>query len=299
MNDYFFFEVKGDGIYYGKGPFNYQADPAEFSLYAPDFYLNNTAPFIVPDSWNKVPHFPSADLKISWGEILKDDYQDRFNHFIKLIDSGAIEKAVPVAEQIGEVISGAFPKLSESGSRFFLKEGKKVFYGSSPEVFLSKNGNEVYTEAVAGTALSKDAFNESLKKEHEIVIKDLKEKLNGEVNEPSLFEYDGLFHRKVTISAQSELGIGVLVRLLHPNAAIGLMPRGGSLEGLCPNRGRFGAPIGLVRGDEWAHLVLGIRSVEIEHSTAVLRAGSGVIKGRKFEEEYQEIELKMRRIRGD
>lgn len=299
MNEYFYFEVKGDGIYFGEGPFTYQAEPSDFSLYAPDFYLNNPAPFIVPKEWKKVSRLPDPDLKINWGEILKTAYEDRFNKFIKLIDKGILEKAVPVAEQVGELLSGTFPKLSESGSRFFLKEGEKIFYGSSPEVFLSKNGNEVYCEAVAGTAQSKDDFNESLKKEHEIVINDLKERLDGDLSEPSIFEYDGLFHRKVTVSAQSELALDALVRLLHPNAAIGLIPRGGSLEGLCPNRGRFGAPIGLVRGKEWAHLVLGIRSVEITGLNPVLRAGSGVIKGRKFDEEYKEIELKMRRIRGD
>lgn len=305
MKDFFIFEVKGDGIYYGEGPFKRRAKPQNTCLYAPDFYMNDPDHFIIPDKEPKIiDHFPIGDMTFSFGEIDINDYKERFIFYSNHIESGNLEKAVPCAVKIGEVVSGSFPKLSSSGHRYFLKEGENLYFGSSPEIFLSLKGEEFLSEAVAGTSLDKHSFNESLINEHKIVLRDIKERIGGDIRDPEIIELQGLFHRRATITGKTKLSLLELIKELHPTAALGVYPRAKHLgdpliTNLCKDRGRFGAPIGIVFGEKEAHLVVGIRGIEVNREAAIIRAGSGVIKGRTFKEELEEIEEKMRRTIGD
>lgn len=303
MSDFFYFEIKGEGIFFGEGPFRRSKTPVPFSLYAPDFYLEDPEPFIVPSRYELVENFPAGDFEFRFDDLDEEGYRDRFNFYSRLLDDDVIEKAVPCAVSYGEVIRGVFPKLSPSGHRYILKEGDRLFFGSSPEIFISFKDGGFVSEAVAGTLTTEGVFSESLIREHEIVLTDIIERLGGEAGEYETINQNGLFHRKVKVTGKTDEHILKVVAHLHPTAALGIYPRVASLrdeivERLCPDRGRFGAPIGIFRGERNAHLVVAIRGIELNGS-AILRAGSGVIRGRRYEDELSEIKHKMLRVIGD
>lgn len=303
MSDFFYFEIKGEGIFFGEGPFKRSKTPVPFSLYAPDFYLEDPEPFIVPSRYKLVDNFPAGDFEFRFDDLDEQGYRDRFNFYSRLLDDEIIEKAVPCAVSYGEVVSGEFPRLFKSGHRYFLKEGEKVFFGSSPEIFLSYKDGYFLSEAVAGTLAYEGEFNDSLIKEHEIVLRDIIDRLGGKGSPAEIINQNGLFHRRAKITGKAKMPLLEVVKHLHPTAAVGVFPRAPSLrdelvERLCPKRGRFGAPIGIFRGEGDVHLVVAIRGIEL-NGCAILRAGSGIIKGRRYEDELSEIKQKMLRVIGD
>ena len=102
------------------------------------------------------------------------------------------------------------------------------------------------------------------------------------------------FTQSPAVNVPSVLELG---RLLHPTPAVGGHPTAAALAligALEPGtRGRYAGPVGWIdsRGD--GELVVGIRSAQLDGSTASMWAGVGVVDGSDPADELAETQFKL------
>ena len=195
------------------------------------------------------------------------------------------------------------------------------FVGASPELLVSRHGDVVRSQPLAGTiprsgdpavdARLADALLGSDKDRHEhaMVVDAVAAALRAHCvtldvpDTPSIVPLRNVSHLgsfvngRLAPGAPSSLG---LATLLHPTPAVGGTPTEAALayieeaEGL--DRGRFAGPVGWVdaRGDgEWA---VGVRSAELDGPRARLFAGVGVVADSDPEAELAETQLKLQAL---
>mmetsp|Transcript_28523 Transcript_28523/g.69545 ORF Transcript_28523/g.69545 Transcript_28523/m.69545 type:complete len:693 (-) Transcript_28523:109-2187(-) len=89
-----------------------------------------------------------------------------------------------------------------------------------------------------------------------------------------------------------------LLSNLHPTPALGGVPRKEALEWMSENegweRGWFAAPVGWIDSDGNGDFVVAIRSALIEHKTAFLFSGCGIVSASDPESEWEETNDKLR-----
>lgn len=186
--------------------------------------------------------------------------------------------------------------------------------GSTPELLYSVKANALKTFALAGTARAgqeqellnskKDRF------EHELVITDIKEKLQPFADETSIGEtftipFRNLVHLKTPISAtvSDETDLQALTSQLSPTAALGGYPMKEAKEFLkktqyfrkFPNR-YFGSCFGIVSQD-WTEFVVSIRNVQWSGEELFIESGGGVVPYSVLQKELDEIHWKRKVIR--
>ncbi|MFP5375918.1 MAG: isochorismate synthase MenF [Acidimicrobiia bacterium] len=195
------------------------------------------------------------------------------------------------------------------------------FVGASPELLVSRRGDAVRSQPMAGTiprsgdpevdARLASALLASGKdrREHALVVDAVAAALRPHCAaldvpaEPSIVPLRNVSHLGTLLSgrlaaaAPSALG---LATVLHPTPAVGGTPTAEALayiagaEGL--DRGRYAGPVGWVdaRGDgEWA---VGVRSAELDGHRARLFAGVGVVADSVPEVELAETQLKLQAL---
>jgi menaquinone-specific isochorismate synthase len=198
------------------------------------------------------------------------------------------------------------------------------FVGASPELLVSRRGDAVRSQPMAGTiprsgdpdvdARLAAALLASGKDRHEhaMVVDAVAATLRPHCStlevpdEPSIVPLRNVSHLGTVVSGRLD-GAGAappsalaLATLLHPTPAVGGTPTGDALayiaeaEGL--DRGRYAGPVGWMdaRGDgEWA---VGVRSAELDGSRARLFAGVGVVGDSVPELELAETQLKLQAL---
>ena len=195
------------------------------------------------------------------------------------------------------------------------------FVGASPELLVSRRGDAVRSQPMAGTiprsgdpdvdARLAAALLASGKDRHEhaMVVDAVAATLRPHCSsldvpeEPSIVPLRNVSHLGTVVSgrldgaAPSALD---LATLLHPTPAVGGTPTADALayiaeaEGL--DRGRYAGPVGWMdaRGDgEWA---VGVRSAELDGNRARLFAGVGVVADSLPELELAETQLKLQAL---
>jgi isochorismate synthase len=194
-----------------------------------------------------------------------------------------------------------------------------VIVGASPELLLARDGGQVRSNPLAGSAprsgdpeedrANADALLASDKdrEEHAIVVEAVAETLGPRCAElrwdpepvlretPNVWHLSTRFHGVLREPAPSALE---LVASLHPTPAIAGAPTGealaliGELEPF--DRGRYAGPVGWVdaNGDgEWA---IALRCAELRGDRATLYAGAGIVAGSDPAGELDETERKFR-----
>lgn len=195
------------------------------------------------------------------------------------------------------------------------------FVGASPELLVSRRGDAVRSQPMAGTiprsgdpdvdARLAAALLASGKDRHEhaMVVDAVAAALRPHCSsldvpaEPSIVPLRNVSHLGTLVTGRLD-GAGPsaldLAALLHPTPAVGGTPTGDALayiaeaEGL--DRGRYAGPVGWMdaRGDgEWA---VGVRSAELDGSRARLFAGVGVVADSDPELELAETQLKLQAL---
>ena len=88
-----------------------------------------------------------------------------------------------------------------------------------------------------------------------------------------------------------------LLGALHPTPAVGGYPKEGALEGIRAlepfDRGWYAGPVGWV-GADGAEFAVGIRSGLVRGRTLALYSGAGIVAGSRPEEEWAEVEQKIK-----
>jgi menaquinone-specific isochorismate synthase len=211
-------------------------------------------------------------------------------------------------------------KLSDvAGSCFvFLLESKGVaFLGASPERLYRREGDQLVTEALAGTRPRGDdpqqdaelaaalLDSEKERREHRNVVDGLASALRSLGCEfripddaPSLRRLPRVQHLYQEISCPLPPGVGdaELVRALHPTSAVGGDPREAALEAISElerfDRGWYAGLVGAIGADH-ADFAVAIRSALLHGCHADLFGGAGIVAGSEPACEWEETVDKM------
>jgi menaquinone-specific isochorismate synthase len=196
------------------------------------------------------------------------------------------------------------------------------FIGASPELLISRTGDQVYSHPLAGTvARSGDAHSDEAlvaglmaspkaRGEHQVVVDALRAALAPVCAhldvpaQPSVMGLRNVSHLATMITARldpaaRETALELVARV-HPTPAVGGDPTAPALRFLRQvegfDRGRYAGPVGWVdaRGDgAWA---LGIRCAEVDGNHARIFAGNGVVAGSDPADELAETQLKLQAL---
>ncbi|MGH9177563.1 MAG: isochorismate synthase, partial [Acidimicrobiales bacterium] len=195
------------------------------------------------------------------------------------------------------------------------------FVGASPELLVSRRGDQVRSQPMAGTIprsgdptvdarlaaglLSSDKD----RTEHALVVEAVAATLRPHCDwldvpgEPSIVPLRNVSHLGTTLAgrlspgAPSVLG---LATLLHPTPAVAGTPTDEALayidqaEGL--DRGRYAGPVGWVDRNGDGQFAVGVRSAELNGRRARLFAGVGVVADSEPEAELAETQLKLQAL---
>jgi len=195
-------------------------------------------------------------------------------------------------------------------------DSKHSFMGSTPERLYMRQGNELQTEALAGTIgrgvnasqdlelanwLSQDTKNLN---ENQYVVDDIVERLEPHSEhvtvekEARLVRLSKVQHLKRSISAELKDGInGIqLLDALQPTAAVAGLPRKEAMDFITENepfaRGWYAGSMGYFSHKK-AEFCVAIRSALVLDKEVQLFAGAGIVPGSVAEYEWQELDKKM------
>lgn len=197
---------------------------------------------------------------------------------------------------------------------------KQSFIGATPERLLKIQGQELRTEAIAGSAprgktAREDAIlaqtllkSEKDLREHKIVIDSITRQLLeiGIVSHfdpaPSILQLSNVQHLRSLIAGKisENKHLTDILAILHPTPAVGGTPRKKVMADIKKQeafeRGLYAGVIGWLnyRGD--GEMVVAIRSALINGSKARLYAGSGILQGSDPNMEIIETDLKLRAL---
>ena len=190
------------------------------------------------------------------------------------------------------------------------------FIGSTPERLYARQGQELYTEALAGTIgrgknashdmelanwLANDAKNLN---ENQYVVDDIIERLTPHSDDVCVEEEARLVrlrkvqHLKRSIHANLKQGVnGVqLLSALQPTAAVAGLPRKESMAFIQKHepfaRGWYAGSMGFI-SHQRAEFCVAIRSALVLGDEVQLFAGAGIVPGSVAEHEWQELDKKM------
>lgn len=190
-----------------------------------------------------------------------------------------------------------------------------TFLGATPETLYRRKEKELFTHAVAGTrARGKDREEDLLLKEELLTSK--KDRLEFDLVRKEIFKIltplsqavnpgqievllsQKLQHLSMNFSATLKPGIAdaKILKALHPTPATAGFPREPALAFLEAHepfdRGWYAGPIGWVSDIE-TDFAVGIRSALIIENEMHLFAGTGIVKGSRYEKEWEELEHKI------
>jgi menaquinone-specific isochorismate synthase len=192
-----------------------------------------------------------------------------------------------------------------------------AFIGTSPERLYYRQDRLLKTEAIAGTRQRGDSdrldrelshlLRNSSKDihEHQLVVNNLKGILTELCDsvtvdrELTILKLNKVQHLYTQCQGilKSDLTDADILPKLHPTPAVGGFPRTQALkliQELEPfERGWYAAPVGWVGYDD-AEFAVAIRSGLIDRNRLLLFAGAGIVRGSQSDEEWAEIENKIR-----
>lgn len=198
------------------------------------------------------------------------------------------------------------------------ENAQNAFVGSTPERLYYRKGNQLFTEALAGTVavsdnpieteqnaqwLLKDAKNIY---ENQLVVEDIEEHLNAyveafEVHLPEIKRLHNVQHlrRRIEATLKADVLDQDCLRQIHPTAAVAGLPRVKAKQFIAQNepfkRGWYAGTLGIFNPQE-AEFCVTLRSAKIEYNQITLYAGAGIVKESEPVSEWQEIERKSKAL---
>lgn len=189
--------------------------------------------------------------------------------------------------------------------------------GATPELLFSNrhaDGLTIEAAACAGTrALNSigDSFmaDPKMRHEHQLVVQGISESLApfGKVTTGAMriLDLPKLSHLFTPIILQmtDKIDFDTIVRSMHPTPALGAFPREPGMTWLkthqnAVNRKRYGAPVGFVKQNQSEGCCyVAIRNMQWTPDEVRIGAGCGVVYQSSFDEELDEIRLKIHAIK--
>jgi menaquinone-specific isochorismate synthase len=241
------------------------------------------------------------------------------------IARGALEKAV-LARRVQVTLDGEpdpadvlyrLRRQAPECTRFLFRQSGKTFLGATPEWLARKRGGTLETEAVAGSigALEPNARARLLgsdkdRAEHALVVREILRALEPvaasveHAAEPEICALRHVLHLRTRVTAvlREAPHLLELVERLHPTPAVGGIPTARALEWLSAHepdeRGWYAGPVGWFDAAGDGEMAVALRSGVLEHKTAHLYVGSGIVQGSAPAAELTETRWKLRTLLG-
>ncbi|PSP74355.1 isochorismate synthase [Halobacteriales archaeon QS_3_64_16] len=198
-------------------------------------------------------------------------------------------------------------------------EGKRDFFGATPERLVSVCEENVTTGALAGsiergaTDAEDDrlaralADSEKNDREHALVAEAIADQLDSiaqsvTIGEREVRKLATVQHLYTPIEAElaGDEHVLSLVEALHPTPAVGGLPPDVASETIHEieafDRGWYAAPVGWFDAAGDGSFAVAIRSAVADGKQATLFAGNGIVAGSDPSEEWEEVQLKYRPI---
>ena len=199
----------------------------------------------------------------------------------------------------------------------FVPGAGRGFLGTPPERLYRREGRRVLCDAMAGTRtrgdgesldrqLERDLMgSEKERREQDYVVRGIRESLAPLCSvlhagtDPSVMKLHNWQHLMSRFEGVLRDGVGdaELLKALHPTPAVGGYPTGRALREIEKrepfDRGWYAGPVGWV-GHDGAEFAVAIRSALVEGSTLSVFAGAGIVAGSVPEDEWAELDYKIR-----
>jgi isochorismate synthase len=239
------------------------------------------------------------------------------------IDKVVLARRVGLRSPVELDVPNALRRLAASApesTTYAFRRGGRTFLGSTPERLARTEGRAFRTMAVAGSirrgadaagdaALAAELLaSEKDREEQAIVVDSIRDQLAPIAEtlevapEPSVMTLRYVQHLATEISGTlpEARGLLSLAGLLHPTPAVGGQPRDVALamvdehEGF--DRGWYAGPIGWLGADGDGELCVALRCGIVDHATATLFAGCGIVADSDPEAEWEESRMKLRAV---
>ncbi|MDE0342298.1 MAG: isochorismate synthase [Deltaproteobacteria bacterium] len=199
----------------------------------------------------------------------------------------------------------------------FVLGAGRGFLGASPERLYRRDGRRILCDALAGTRTRGDGASldrqleqdlmgsEKERREQDYVVRDIRESLAPLCStldagaDPSVMKLRNWQHLVSRFEGVLRAGVSdaELLKALHPTPAVGGYPTGPALREIEKrepfDRGWYGGPVGWV-GHDAAEFAVAIRSGLVDGSTLSVFAGAGIVAGSVPEDEWAELDYKIR-----
>ena len=237
----------------------------------------------------------------------------------RAIASGEVEKIVAAGRsrvrldhdlEVGAVLR-RLRRGQGAGSvtRFAFLREHSTFLGLTPERLISRRGDTVTTEALAGSIASGEAAARLLdsgkdRREHQLVVDAIERQLAPLCQDldvpdmPRIRELRDVLHLHTPIRGTLDAPRHVLelVEALHPTPAVGGVPTQRAMRWIAEHegdpRGWYAAPVGWFDAAGDGDFAVALRSCVLRGRDAYLYAGAGIVRDSNPHLEYQETELK-------
>lgn len=196
--------------------------------------------------------------------------------------------------------------------RFAVGRGGATFLGATPERLVSRRGQWVTTEGLAGTRpihhLDELLSSQKDDHEHRLVVETIGRRLRPWCDElwvaprPGLRRAGQLVHLKTPIRGRlaSPRHLLELAERLHPTPAVGGLPTSEAVEWIrrheSEDRGWYAGGVGWFDAAGDGELAVALRCGLLRQGRAHLFAGAGIVAGSDPREELRETELKARTL---
>ena len=309
-----FLQINSKRCLLGFGPFEKMAQPpsGKTAFYLPDFFLEDPTPWWLPSRTEiisatalEIPTFVGID----WTPPSREKFNRDFADLQKKIAKEGFRKGVPVFFERGKMkehCSASFTTKNDGDGYYYgFQDGTSGMVGCTPEILFAMNGCKIKTMALAGT-LESGATEKKLQQEQEWVVEDIVTQLKNfgtpNVGKRISVKAGELTHLKtdITVTADQPIPFEDLIRTLHPTPALGTYPRDAQMKWLkhqAPDRGRFGAPFGVLFPDGEAICLVAIRNVIWNADSMEIGSGAGVIASSDLHEEWEELRLKRESVK--
>lgn len=193
-------------------------------------------------------------------------------------------------------------------------EGQDEFLvGATPELLVEREGKDVSTVSLAGTAprAAAGSLLKRAKERHEqaVVTRAVEEVLkrycdNVQVSPPQMRELADLVHLQSTVRGELRAPTHVLelALALHPTPATCGEPRSLAQRWLRDNeeleRGLYAGPLGYFDANGNGRFVVALRCARVRRDLVTAYAGAGITAGSNAAAEWSETEHKLRAITG-
>lgn len=319
----------------GYGPRTWLSEPEPLSFYFPDFFLQNAKKWFVHEKMQEIQKgelFQALKIRSTAPQPTKRHWHNADEQrFYKTVEDlhyrfhkGELIKAVPYIcqysddglskDQLAHILANLLDYSSKYPALLYgFWDEQSGLLGATPEILFRLNDNaQVETMACAGTRRcgpDQDLIAQDAKElyEHRLVVSDIVDSLSPygcvSLGKQEVRPFNKLVHLVTPIYMQLKKATSFeeIVTAMHPTSALGAIPRAEGKKWLAhyadyQPRGRYGAPVGFVKGKTGACAVA-IRNMQWQNNRISLYAGCGVVPDSTAEKEWCEIQLKLQSIK--